>query len=90
MTVNIRNRGIPLPQDVASVFDRGYRSVEARNKYPAGTGFGLYIAKRIVEIHEGNISAQMQGHDAVFSVTLSVRGLEGKARIRDAKNRPSR
>jgi signal transduction histidine kinase len=90
VTVSVRSRGIPLPANITSVFGRGFRSLEAENKYPAGTGFGLYIAKRIVEIHEGSITASMQDRDAVFSVTLSVRGLEGKARMRDAKDRSSR
>ena len=91
VVVNIRNHGIQLPENVVEVFDRGYRSAEARNKYPAGTGFGLFIAKRIVEIHEGKISAQMTDHlgVVVFTVALSVGGLEGKARVRDPKDRTS-
>jgi two-component system sensor histidine kinase ResE len=90
VTVEVTNHGIPLPENVHSVFSRGFRSSEARNKHPAGTGFGLYIAKRIVDIHEGSIAAHMtkQG-TAVFTISLSVRGLEGKARQRDRKNRTS-
>ena len=87
--VTVQNQGIPLPEDRAErVFSRGFRSREAQQKYPAGTGFGLYIARRIVEIHEGEISA---GTDAlgraVFTVSLSVRRLEGKARERGPKDR---
>jgi len=90
VSVNVTNRGIELPVNVADVFERGYRSTEAKNKYPAGTGFGLYIAKRIVEIHEGEISVSTDSVGrTVFKVTLSVRGLEGKARVRGAKNRSS-
>jgi len=91
VVVNIASRGIPLPPHVSDVFNRGFRSDKARNKYPAGTGFGLYIAKRIVDIHEGSISAEMTARgDAVFTVSLSVSGLEGKARQRDPKNSTSR
>jgi signal transduction histidine kinase len=82
--VKVQNRGIPLPANAQNVFERGFRSDEAKNKYPAGTGFGLYIAKRIVDIHEGSISANTTEHGTVvFTVALSVRGLEGKARLRD-------
>jgi signal transduction histidine kinase len=89
--VHIENFGVPLPSDISKVFERGYRSDEAKNKYPAGTGFGLYIAKRIVEIHKGKISAQTTNRNTtVFSVALSVRGLEGMARIRDPKDRTNR
>jgi signal transduction histidine kinase len=88
-SVSIESQGIPLkPEHAAVVFDRGFRSDEAKRKYPAGTGFGLYIARRIVEIHGGRIVASSTenspGPDwtTVFEVVLSVRGLQGKARTR--------
>ena len=83
--VSITNRGIPLRHgDVNTIFDRGYRTEEAKNQYPAGTGFGLYIARRIVDIHEGAISAVPLDDGRVrFEVALSVRALEGKTRKRD-------
>lgn len=81
--VSIRNHGIPLnPELCTKIFDRGVRSEEAKRKYPAGTGFGLYIARRIIEIHEGKIKALTRNGFTIFEVTLSVRGLEGKARVR--------
>jgi len=87
VSVRISNYGIQLPDDVLSIFRRGYRSEDAKNKHPAGTGFGLYIARRIVEIHEGGISAE-KGilNQSILTVTLSVSGLKGKARLREKKN----
>jgi len=89
--VSVRNHGIPLrPEDTTKVFDRGYRTQEAKNLYPAGTGFGLYIASKIVAVHEGSISAFMDSRgQVVFNVSLPVKALAGKARVRDPKNRPS-
>jgi signal transduction histidine kinase len=79
--VSVRNRGLPLPATNSSaVFERGFRTPEAKRKYPAGTGFGLYIASRIVEIHEGQITAETREGWTVFEVTLTVKGLAGKAR----------
>jgi len=82
VSVTVWNDGIPLaPADANRIFERGYRTQEAKNLYPAGTGFGLYIAKRIIALHEGEISASTDQRGRVgFTVTLSVRGLEGKAR----------
>jgi signal transduction histidine kinase len=88
VAIMVTNRGIPLnAEDVTNIFDRGYRTKEAKSRYPAGTGFGLYIARRIVEIHEGTITAHPGDNGRVmFKVTLSVRGLEGKARQRAPKD----
>jgi signal transduction histidine kinase len=84
VTVNIRNHGIGIkPEYLTSIFDRGIRTPEAQCRYPAGTGFGLYIAKKIVEIHEGTINARMNGLWTVFSVTLQISALKGKARVRE-------
>ena len=79
--VSVKNRGIVLsPAQIQNIFQRGFRTEEAKQKYPAGTGFGLYIAKRIVEIHEGSIKAASQDDWTIFEVTLTVKGLKGKAR----------
>lgn len=87
--VCISNKGIPLPpnEEIECIFTRGYRSKDAQNIYPAGTGFGMYISKRIVDIHEGNITAYTdQGGYSVFQVTLSVKGLKGKTVQRESKD----
>jgi len=86
-TVQILNQGIPLQvKDEQRIFERATRTEQARRKYPAGTGFGLYIAKRIVAIHEGTIRANTENDWTVFSVSLTVEGLKGKARFRAQQN----
>jgi signal transduction histidine kinase len=88
VSVYIANNGIPLPSEgIERIFLRGYRSKEAINTNPAGTGFGMYIAKKLIDIHEGNIKAFTGEHSSsVFEVTLSVKGLKGKAIERAAKD----
>ena len=87
--VLIKNKGITIKiEEAEKIFERGFRSDEAKKKYPAGTGFGLYIAMKIVEIHEGRILVYSKDGWTVFEVVLPVQGLRGKARIRDKKNSP--
>lgn len=88
VSVYIANKGIPLPSDeIERIFTRTYRSKDAVNIYPAGTGFGMYIAKKIIDIHEGSITAFTNKDGfSVFQVTLSVKGLKGKAIQREAKD----
>jgi signal transduction histidine kinase len=89
VSVFVSNEGIPLPSsdEIELIFSRGYRSKDAQNIHPAGTGFGMYIAKKIVDIHEGSITAYAdKGDRSVFQITLSVKGLKGKANQRESKD----
>ena len=92
VSVYIANKGISLPSDeIELIFTRGYRSKDATNIYPAGTGFGMYIAKRIIDIHEGKITAFTDKNGfSVFQVTLSVKGLKGKTKQRESKDSTNR
>ena len=85
--VLIKNKGIKLTvTDKAKLFNRGYRSLTAMDKYPAGTGFGLYIAKKIIEIHEGKIGIIDDPIYTIFAVEIPIDALKGKARMRDEKD----
>jgi CheY-like chemotaxis protein len=54
--VSVRDRGIGIPDsDRAKLFGRFARASNARELGIGGTGFGLYLAKRIVEMHGGTI-----------------------------------
>ncbi|TQS07642.1 hypothetical protein FLW53_31635 [Microbispora sp. SCL1-1] len=48
--------GIP-PEDRERVFERGYRSEEARERDPGGCGLGLPIAREIAQEHGGRLYA---------------------------------
>jgi signal transduction histidine kinase len=87
VSVTIRSHGLRLKdEDKDKIFERGFRTADAKNLYPAGTGFGLFIAKRIVEIHEGAISAAPTDDGAIFEVVLPMRALEGRVRQREPKD----
>lgn len=80
VAVEVKNVGVGIArEDLNRVFERSFRSERARNKYPAGTGFGLYIAQKIIAIHLGEVAASMSAkEETVFKVTLWRDKLKGK------------
>jgi PAS domain S-box-containing protein len=70
LTVTDRGIGIDL-QDQRRIFERFERAVSARNF--GGLGLGLWVAKQIVDAHEGTISVESApGAGATFTVVLPV------------------
>jgi len=69
--VSDEGQGI-APQDMPFIFDRFYRSADAlRNK--KGAGLGLYLAKSIIEAHNGRIwidSEHKHGARILFSLPI--------------------
>jgi signal transduction histidine kinase len=54
--VSITSIGIPISdKDAERIFERGVRGVNAQTKVPAGTGIGLYLAMRVMRLHQGSI-----------------------------------
>ena len=59
------------PEKLPFLFDRFYRTDDARSRKTGGYGIGLSIAKAIVEGHKGKISSALRdGGKIAFTVTL--------------------
>jgi signal transduction histidine kinase len=63
------------PEEASRVFERFYRTDDARSGTDGGTGLGLAIARWIVELHGGSISAEQaepQGCRMVFQIPAAA------------------
>ncbi|MGB7984438.1 MAG: ATP-binding protein [Terracidiphilus sp.] len=59
VTVEVRDFGPGVPQEsLGRIFDSFYRVEEARVTTGCGSGLGLSIAKRAVQLHQGRIEAE--------------------------------
>ncbi|MFS0723090.1 ATP-binding protein [Paenibacillus sp. 1P07SE] len=66
--VNYGNR--ILPEDLPQIFDMFFTGDKARTYHEDSTGLGLFIAKNIVEQHEGTITATSDEIKTEFVVRL--------------------
>lgn len=73
ISITIRNQGLPLGDDPERLFERGKRSEDAQDAHPAGTGYGLFICRRILEVHNGEVSAYTdETRYTVFEVLIPI------------------
>ncbi|MCU0611316.1 MAG: ATP-binding protein [Candidatus Eisenbacteria bacterium] len=74
LVLQVRDTGIGIPTDkLPHVFDEFFRASNARQMVPEGTGMGLAISKRIVELHGGRIEVESaEGEGTTFTVTLPL------------------
>ena len=74
VTVTVEDQGIGISQDeVPHVFDRFYRTDQARMTVASGTGLGLAITREIVEKHGGEVEVQSEvGEGSIFLVKLPI------------------
>ncbi|MDN4066992.1 HAMP domain-containing sensor histidine kinase [Paenibacillus vini] len=73
VVTEVINYGDPIPEsDLPHLFDRFYRVEKSRAAHTGGSGIGLAIAKHIVDLHGGVISAESDDDRTVFTVRLPL------------------
>ena len=72
--VSLSDTGIGISdEDQKHIFQRFYKADKARTRNKSGSGLGLAIVRKIVTIHQGEITVQSKpGEGATFVVTLPV------------------
>jgi len=71
--IDVRNEGDPIPPNERSrVFDRFYRGTNAK-RTAAGSGLGLYVARKIALAHGGDLAlVDTAGDGVAFRLTLPL------------------
>ena len=74
VTIAVTDTGIGIaPEDQAAIFEEFRQVGRDDTRTPEGTGLGLTLAKKFVELHGGRIWLQSQvGQGSTFSFTLPI------------------
>jgi signal transduction histidine kinase len=72
IAVEDTGRGI-APEDLPHVFERFWRADRSRDRHSGGTGIGLAISRRLVELQNGTITAESEfGKGSTFRFSLPI------------------
>ena len=73
VVVTVSDTGTTIPSHkLRAIFDRFFRLDESRGSATGGAGLGLAIAREIVELHGGAISAASENGRTTFTVELPL------------------
>jgi two-component system sensor histidine kinase CiaH len=80
-----------LPEELPYIFERFYRTDDSRTRgEQTGFGLGLSLAKKIVEVHQGDLSASSQpGKKTTFTASIPLYEAPGKRKKRLPKSQQS-
>lgn len=73
LCLTISDTGIGMSEDeIDKIFDRFYKVDEARNRTIEGSGLGLSIVKKIIDLHKGSITVNsVKGEGTTFTIYFS-------------------
>jgi signal transduction histidine kinase len=76
--IRVTSTGLPLDSsEIAQLQERGFRGKRARQIVPPGTGIGLYLARRIMELHQGAIGIKGHGKESQFTLIFHPSKIQG-------------
>ncbi len=72
ITCTVKDSGIGIPRrELSQMFTKFYRAANARKVITLGTGLGLFVAKKVVEDHQGAVIVKSsEGKGSTFGFTL--------------------
>ncbi|EKN65934.1 histidine kinase [Neobacillus bataviensis LMG 21833] len=82
VVISNTGQGIPI-EDLPYIFERFYRVEKAHTRAAESYGLGLAVAKRIIELHNGEISVtSTEGQETTFKIRIAQ---NSKRRVHDEK-----
>ncbi|MEI7689383.1 MAG: ATP-binding protein [Candidatus Saccharibacteria bacterium] len=84
----VKDTGIGVPaSERDELFTKFYRASNAKKTRPDGTGVGLFLAKKIVDDHDGKIIFEsVEGKGSTFGFSLPIKELAAADQADDLKN----
>jgi signal transduction histidine kinase/CHASE2 domain-containing sensor protein len=81
VVIRVRDPGLGMtPEQIEQLFQKYYRTPDARFRGIKGTGLGLFLVKNLVEAHRGKITIESAvGQGTTFSIWLPQRNSEGES-----------
>lgn len=75
--LRVKDQGMGVPAEEQShLFTRFFRAENARKQRPDGTGIGLYLAKKIIDGHDGKVIFESElGRGSTFGFRLPIKKL---------------
>jgi signal transduction histidine kinase len=72
VTVLVKDTGTGVPEDQQDhLFEKFFRGPNAQRLRPDGSGLGLFLAKRVIEAHHGEIIFESKpGYGSIFGFTV--------------------
>lgn len=73
----VQDTGIGVPKsEQAQLFTKFFRATNARRQRPDGTGIGLYLAKKVIDAHDGTmVFKSVEGQGSTFGFRLPIKKL---------------
>ena len=71
----VKDKGIGVPvAERAQLFTKFYRATNARKQRPDGTGVGLFLAKKVINAHGGDVIFESEeGKGSTFGFSLPIK-----------------
>ncbi len=75
VVLTVKDTGIGVPiNEQSQLFSKFYRASNARKQRPDGTGVGLYLAKKVIDAHNGKIIfLSIEGKGSMFGFRLPIK-----------------